>query len=68
MAARQTKDELMDVEWEFDTREELLLAADKESRVCGDDFRASKNGCVVEIFNHHQQSVRWKGCMRCVQT
>ncbi|KKN38497.1 hypothetical protein LCGC14_0753010 [marine sediment metagenome] len=58
---RQTKNEFMDYEYEYSTREELALALVKEARVCGDDIRWPDGNVSAEIFNFHQMSVRWKG-------
>lgn len=58
MSARQTKNEVIDEEWEFDSYTEMLTAAKNEGRVCGDDIRESEDKQSVEIFNHHQYSVR----------
>jgi len=61
MAARQTKNEFMDDEWEFDTYDEMMEAAKKEAVVCGDDLNESDDKKSVEIWNYHQQSNRWVG-------
>lgn len=61
MGARQTKNELMNDEWEFDMRNELATAVEKEAHVCGDEVRWLPGGNVAEIYNFHQSSVRWKG-------
>jgi len=41
------------------TREEILEAAKKEARVCGDKLNISSNR--AEIYNWHQSGVRWVG-------
>ena len=61
MGARQTKNELMDKEWEFDSYDEMLAAAKEEGQVCGDEFKESVDRKSIEVFNHHQGGVRWKG-------
>ena len=64
MGARQTKNELMDVEWEFDSYDEMATAAELEGRVCGDGIKESKDKKSIEIFTYHQSSVRWKGYLK----
>ena len=61
---RRTKNEFMDEEWEFDSYDEMVTAADTEGRVCGDDIRKSDDRKTIEIFNHHRCSVRWKGFLK----
>ena len=62
--ARCTKNEFIDYEYAYETCEELALAALREGRVCGDEFRWPDGNVSVEIFNHHQMSVRWKGTLK----
>ncbi len=61
MSAVQTKDEFMDEEWEFGSYEEMMYAAKEEAVICGDDINESGDESFVEIWNYHQQGVRWKG-------
>ncbi len=61
---KKTKDELMDEEWEFDSYDEMVVAAELEGRVCGDSIRVSEDKKSIEIFNYHQYSVRWKGVLK----
>lgn len=61
MSAVQTKDEFMDEEWEFGSYDEMMEAANAEGVVCGDDINESEDKLSVEIWNMHQQEVRWKG-------
>ncbi len=64
MGARKTKDEFMDKEWEFDSYNEMVVAAELEGRVCGDSIRVSEDEKSIEIFNCRQSSVRWKGYLK----
>ncbi len=67
MVARHTKNAFMDHEWEFDTYDEMMEAAKKEAVVCGDDLNESQDKKSVEIWNYHQSSVRWKGCLADIE-
>jgi hypothetical protein len=59
MAAKQIIDRVMYEEWEFDTAEELEVAATKEACVCGDSI--TRQDSVAKIYNFHQQGIRWFG-------
>lgn len=65
MAVRQIVDRICYEEWEFDTAEELEAAAKKEACVCGDSITRrpliDAMDARIEIYNYHQQSIRWFG-------
>lgn len=64
MSAKLIKRAFMFEEWEFDSKDDAKLAAEKAAVVCGDSVR-EKDG-RYEIYNFHQDGVRWIGNYRAV--
>lgn len=50
--------------WEFESFEELKVAAEKECHVCGDRLCVDEEKQIIEISNWHRGDVRWKGYVK----
>lgn len=62
--ARQIVNRVFYNEWEFDSYDELKEAAKIEGCVCGDSIREYKEQYIIEIYNFHQNNIRWKGVVK----